>query len=49
MFYLIVAFYKKHLDCIMHEQTIICKSCGGPLANEREEERASNDNKACFT
>ena len=33
----------------MHEKTIICKSRGGSLANEREEERTSNDNKACFT
>ena len=33
------------MDDIAHEQTIICRSLGGLLTNEKEEKFASNDKK----
>ena len=35
---------QKQFNDIAHEHTIICRSCGGLSANEKEETFASNDN-----
>ena len=35
------------LDGVAHEQTIICRSHGGLLTNEKKEKFASNDNLIC--